>query len=189
MAKGSPSMLALLGLLAVAGYQNRDRLGAMMAAAQRPGADRDPTGMGGGGLMDQLRVTVDTLTGGHASAGLADAGGDHSGRRFGTGEFGGGGLAGGGLVAALSEILDRFAGSQQQKTAQSWVGTGRNEPIGPDDLAQALDDETLMDLSEKTGLDRSELLARLSQTLPVAVDAATPDGTFPPVSIPEPRSA
>src|SRR6266550_2590839 len=38
---GFPSMTALLGLLAVAGYQNRDKIAEMLRGAQRnPGAER-----------------------------------------------------------------------------------------------------------------------------------------------------
>lgn len=33
MAKGMPSIVALLGLLAVAGYQNRDKLGQILNTA------------------------------------------------------------------------------------------------------------------------------------------------------------
>lgn len=172
MAKGSPSMIALLGLLAVAGYQNRDKLGALMNA--RPALPDDPdrnlAGMNGpsnrpsngqpdgpGGLIDSFRKMA-------------------------------GGASGGGLMGGLSEIFDRLSVPQHQAKAQSWVSTGRNESLAPDELEQALDDETIAELVEKTGLSRSELLSRLSQTLPEAVDQASPDGHFPPLSMPEPRS-
>lgn len=181
MARSSPSMVALLGLLAVAGYQNRDRIGAMLNA----GAKRDPNaGPDGqeGGLLDTFRDMADNLTGGRSDAGLTGAG---------AGGIGGllGGLGAGGLMGGLSEVLDRFAGSpQHQAKAQSWVSTGRNESIGPDEMEQALDEETIAELVEKTGLSRSELLTRLSLTVPDAVDQATPDGQFPPISMAEPRS-
>ena len=35
MSRGFPSMTALLGLLAVAGYQNRDKLAELLGGAQR----------------------------------------------------------------------------------------------------------------------------------------------------------
>ena len=43
MAKGMPSLLALLGLVAVAGYQNRDKLRDMIGDAQRGGSGRRKT--------------------------------------------------------------------------------------------------------------------------------------------------
>ena len=52
MSRGMPSMVALLGLLAVAGYQNRDKLAEMLGSAQGRGGDRPgqktlPGGLGG----------------------------------------------------------------------------------------------------------------------------------------------
>ena len=42
MSKGMPSLLALLGLAAVAGYQNRDKLRDMIGDARSGGANRLP---------------------------------------------------------------------------------------------------------------------------------------------------
>jgi uncharacterized protein YidB (DUF937 family) len=177
MAKGSPSMIALLGLLAVAGYQNRDRLGTLLNSGPGDGQDRSPTdGRSGheGGLFEKLRDVTDNLTGGRSEGGLTEASA--------------GGLAPGGLMAGLSELMERFTNAGQETKAQSWVSSGPNESIGTDELEQTLDDETIAELVEKTGLSRSELLARLSQALPDAVDQATPDGQFPPLAMLEPRS-
>lgn len=170
MAKGSPSMIALLGLLAVAGYQNRDKLGAVLNA--HPATEDDPNRTG----------PDDTAPG--ANVHSADQGSLLDSFRQMAG-----GATGGGLMAGLAEMFDRFSSPGHQAKAQSWVSTGRNESLAPDELEQALDDETIAELVEKTGLSRSELLSRLSKTLPDAVDQATPDGRFPPLSIPEPRSA
>ncbi len=161
MAKGSPSLVALLGLLAVAGYQNRDKLGELINSRSGNDADRNRFGASGqadsqGGLLDQFRQM----------AGGADSGG---------------------LMGGISELLERFSGPQQAK-AQSWIGTGRNESIDTDELELALDEDTIAELVQKTGLSRSELMSRLSQTLPDAVDQATPNGQFPPLGLQEPRS-
>ena len=53
MSRGLPSMTALLGLLAIAGYQNRDKIAEMLGGVgqRTPGA----AGQGGiGGLLGQL---------------------------------------------------------------------------------------------------------------------------------------
>ena len=72
MAKSMPSMVALLGLLAVAGYQNRDKLGSMLGGL---GANAGGTGAGGarsGGLGDLLGGAGAGGLGGILSGGLGD---------------------------------------------------------------------------------------------------------------------
>jgi YidB-like protein len=63
--------------------------------------------------------------------------------------------------------------------AQSWVGTGANEEIAPNDLAHALGDDTLATLSQQTGIGREDLLAGLSQHLPDLINQLTPHGRLP----------
>jgi len=91
----------------------------------------------------------------------------------------GGATAGGVLSGGLGELLDRFKRSGQGDTAESWVGTGPNKPVGPTQLEQAIGPEILDSLSRQTGLSRNELLARLSRELPDAVDKYTPQGRLP----------
>jgi len=86
-----------------------------------------------------------------------------------------GGLLGGGL----GELVDRFKQAGQGDVADSWVGTGPNKSVAPNDLEQALGPDVIADLSRRTGLSRDELLARLSRDLPRAVDQYTPDGRLP----------
>ena len=59
MSRGTPSMVALLGLLAVAGYKNRDKikelLGGQQGASGAPGPSAQPGQQGGlGGLLGGL---------------------------------------------------------------------------------------------------------------------------------------
>jgi uncharacterized protein YidB (DUF937 family) len=68
MSRGMPSMAALLGLLAVAGYQNRDKL-AEVFRRQGPGSGQTAQ-TGQGGMLDKLG----SLLGG-ASAGSVVSGG------------------------------------------------------------------------------------------------------------------
>jgi uncharacterized protein YidB (DUF937 family) len=150
-------MTALLGLLAVAGYQNRDKIAEMLSgigqgtpggAGQSTPGGAGPSG-GIGGLLGQLS------------------------RSF-TGASAGGILSGG-----LGELMERFKQSGHGETAESWVGTGPNKPVTPPQLEQAIGPEVLETLSKQTGLSREELLARLSRELPDAVDKYTPQGRLP----------
>ena len=70
MSRGLPSMTALLGLLAIAGYQNRDTIAEMLGGLgqDKPGAD----GQGGiGGLLSQLGLGG-ASAGGILSGGLGE---------------------------------------------------------------------------------------------------------------------
>lgn len=147
MARGTPSMLALLGLLAVAGYQNRDKIKEMLGG-------RD--GRAGPGASAKTGGVLDNLGGLLGGAGTASV-----------------------LTGGLGGLIDRFKQAGQGETAESWVGTGPNQPLSTDQLEHTLGEDDLRILTEKTGLSRQELLARLSRTLPDAVDKYTPDGRLP----------
>ncbi|MBO1904997.1 DUF937 domain-containing protein [Microvirga sp. 3-52] len=162
MSRGFPSMTALLGLLAVAGYQNRDKIAEML-----------------GGLTSNSGGTPGGAPGGpgQQQGGLAGAGG--------LGGLGGllGGLGGqnpGGLLSGgLGELVDSFRQNGQGDIAESWVGTGPNKEVAPQQLEQAIGPDVLAALAQQTGLSREEIVARLSRELPQAVDQYTPEGRIP----------
>jgi uncharacterized protein YidB (DUF937 family) len=151
MSRGMPSMVALLGLLAVAGYQNRDKIAEML-----------------GGLKQAP-----------AGSGRPDAAGDQGSVLGKLGGLLGGASAGSVLSGGLGELIDRFKQSGQNQEADSWVGKGPNQPIGPTQLEQAIGPDVLNTLSQHTGLSREELLSRLTRELPTAVDKFTPEGRLP----------
>jgi len=157
-------MTALLGLLAVAGYQNRDKIAEWLGAggqsptpggqAPQPGArGAAQSGSQGGGLAGVLEQLGSSLRGA---------------------------TPGGILSGGLGELLDRFKQSGQAETADSWVSHGPNRPVAPTELERAIGPDVLDTLSRQTGLSPQELLARLSREIPDAVDRYTPDGRLPP---------
>ena len=71
MSRGFPSMTALLGLLAIAGYQNRDKIAEMLGGLGqgKPGAGKD----GLGSLLGQLKSSLGSASaGGVLSSGLGE---------------------------------------------------------------------------------------------------------------------
>ena len=153
----SSNMKALLATLAVAGWQNRDRLGELLgkATGQKPG--NPPTG-----------------TDPRIAAASADAGG--------LGGLLGGLLGGGGAGKAsggLGELIESFKRSGQGEVADSWVQTGPNKEVEEPQLAEALGGDTIDQLAIQTGLSRDELLSRLKSILPTAIDKLTPQGRLP----------
>jgi uncharacterized protein YidB (DUF937 family) len=95
------------------------------------------------------------------------------------------------VVSIVSDVLEKHGGvqgvvSQFEKnglgaTVQSWVGTGPNQPVSPDDVQRVLGPDLLKQLSEKSGVSIQELTQKLAHVLPQAVDKLTPDGTIPKV--------
>ena len=58
----------------------------------------------------------------------------------------GGAGAGGFLSGGLGELMDRFKQNGQGETADSWVGTGPNKPLAPQQLEQAIGPDVLATL-------------------------------------------
>ena len=100
-----------------------------------------------------------------------------------------GGIVGAGMVSVVNDILEKHGGvqgvvSEFEKnglgaTVKSWVGTGPNQAISPDEVHKVLGPELLQQLSEKSGLSVQDLAQKLSHVLPQAVDKLTPNGAVP----------
>jgi uncharacterized protein YidB (DUF937 family) len=124
---------------------------------------------GKGRLADMLGMSPGGGTG------LSPAGG-------GFGGLGGllaGGAAGNILSGGLGDLVRRFQENGQGDKAQSWIESGSNKPIAPDELEQALGPERVQWLMEQTDMSKQALMAGLSTKLPEAVDKLTPEGRLP----------
>ena len=151
MAKGMPSLMALLGLVAVAGYQNRDKLREMIGTTQPGGLERP-----------------ENQAGPSVSAGLLDE----------IGQMFGSGASGRNLSSGLGDLVERFRATGQGAKADLWVSTGANADLPPEELEKAIGSDTIDELS-KTGLSRDEIVKRLTAGIPETVDHLTPDGRLP----------
>jgi uncharacterized protein YidB (DUF937 family) len=79
----------------------------------------------------------------------------------------------------LSAIVSKFEQAGLGPTVQSWISTGPNAAVSPDEVHRALGPELLQQLAAKTGLSTQELADKLAQILPGLVDHLTPDGVVP----------
>ena len=79
----------------------------------------------------------------------------------------------------LQGVVDEFERNGLGTTVKSWVGSGSNQPISPDEVHKVLGADLLQQLSEKSGLSVQDLAQKLSQVLPQAVDKLTPNGAIP----------
>ncbi|MFE3412891.1 YidB family protein [Streptomyces mirabilis] len=90
---------------------------------------------------------------------------------------GGGGQAAGG--SPLGGLLDMLTKSGLVDQAQSWIGTGENEPVSGEQIAQALPDNTLQEVAAQAGVSPQEAADQIAQHLPQAVDKLTPSAELP----------
>lgn len=150
--------IALLGLLAVKGFQHRDEIGKMLGdlTSGNAGAGNSP-------------ATA------NANAGLP---GGLGGMLGGLGEMLGGQSNGSAINNGLGGLLDRFQQNGHAEEAQEWVKTGPTQ-ANVQHLEAALGDDVIDHLQQQTGLSRAELLDRLSTNLPKTIDQLTPDGRLP----------
>ncbi|MGB8894183.1 MAG: YidB family protein [Pseudolabrys sp.] len=157
----SPITMAILGLLAYKAVKGITGNQPSAAPANPPNPRVPPSGTainanlpgGGSGLGDLLSGSLGGL--------LA------------------GGAAGSILSSGLNDLLKQFQQSGQSDAVNSWVGTGPNKSISPNDLASALGSDKINALVAQTGMSRDDLLHGLSEYLPQVVDQLTPQGRLP----------
>ncbi len=104
------------------------------------------------------------------------------------------GVLGGAVGAEMATVVNGFINNhggvqgivaQMEKqgfgnTVKSWVGTGANAPITPEQVHAAFGPEAIASVAAKFGLTPQELAQKLSQVLPQAIDHLTPAGTVKP---------
>lgn len=159
--RGMPSLLALLGLVAAAGFQHRDKLGQML---------------GQSGLGQPGSAPAGSDNSGNARAGAfgekLNSAGDIMGRTASD--------VGGSLMSGLNDLLETFRNSGNRDQADSWITPGvPTQGLSREQVEASIGRDTLTDLARDTGMDYDVLLDRLAKTIPEAVDRATPDGHFP----------
>ncbi len=85
----------------------------------------------------------------------------------------------GGLLGGLSSLVERFQQNGHGDAINSWIGSGQNQPITPDQLHQALGPDAVNSLSRTTGVAPNDLVSELARVLPGIVDKLTPQGRMP----------
>lgn len=78
----------------------------------------------------------------------------------------------GGLDGLLSKAKEM--GIEQQ--VSSWIGTGQNEPVQPEQVQDLLGKDVVQGVAEKFGFNVQQVLPLLTQFLPMIIDQLTPKG-------------
>lgn len=85
----------------------------------------------------------------------------------------------GGLLGGLGGLLNKLQQGGLGNVANSWIGSGQNQPVSPGQLGSALGPSVIKTLSQQSGLSEDELTQQLSQALPGLIDKLTPNGRLP----------
>jgi uncharacterized protein YidB (DUF937 family) len=117
------------------------------------------------GFMDNLKAQL-----GNALAGV-------------TGEQGGvlNGVMGminshpGGLAGLVQTCEKQGLGG----VCRSWIGTGPNQTITPEQIQQVLGNEKIQAFAREHNIDMNQVSTQLAQFLPMVIDKMTPSGTIP----------
>ena len=79
----------------------------------------------------------------------------------------------------LQDLISQFDAKGLGDIIGSWVGTGQNKSISPDQLQNVLGSDVLSGIASKLGLNTNDLSSQLSNLLPGVVDKLTPEGKVP----------
>lgn len=82
-------------------------------------------------------------------------------------------------IGGLQGLVEKFQSAGLGDVVNSWIGTGPNQPVSPDEVHEALGHEHVDALANQTGIPANQVLALLAQHLPGLVDKLTPEGTIP----------
>jgi len=82
---------------------------------------------------------------------------------------------GGGLQGLVNQFESQGLGG----IVASWIGTGQNLAITPEQVQSVLGDSHIADVAAKLGLQPQDVANQLAGLLPHAVDSVTPAGAVP----------
>jgi uncharacterized protein YidB (DUF937 family) len=90
-----------------------------------------------------------------------------------------GGKGGAKPGAGMNGLLDNLSTSGADEQVKSWVGTGDNKPITPDDVTKAFGADHIAQAAKDAGVTPDVAASELCKALPEVVDTASPTGQAP----------
>jgi len=82
-------------------------------------------------------------------------------------------------AGGLSGLMGKLQQSGLGDVAQSWVGTGANQPVSPDALGSALGPDLMGMIAKQMGGTTQQASATVADLLPGLIDKLTPQGQLP----------
>ena len=88
-------------------------------------------------------------------------------------------LSNAGGEGGLGGLIGKFQRAGLGDAIASWIGSGPNQPVSPDQMSNALGEGTLSQIAAQLGLSPDAAAGQLSEVLPKVIDHLTPDGQVP----------
>ncbi|MCS6296169.1 MAG: DUF937 domain-containing protein [Nitrospira sp.] len=82
-------------------------------------------------------------------------------------------------VGGLGGLIQAFQKNGLGDIVNSWVSTGKNLPISPEQIQQGLGGDLLKQLASQVGVSTEAAGGQLASLLPGLIDKLTPDGKMP----------
>jgi uncharacterized protein YidB (DUF937 family) len=82
-------------------------------------------------------------------------------------------------TGGLGGLIETFKSKGLSDVISSWIGTGQNQPVSGEQIANALGDDKIREIAQKLGLSGADASSGLAELLPQLIDKLTPDGTVP----------
>jgi uncharacterized protein YidB (DUF937 family) len=79
----------------------------------------------------------------------------------------------------LEGVLGKFRQGGMAQQADSWVSTGQNMNISPDQLQQVFGSSTISDLASRLGMSEGQASSTMAELLPDVINQLTPEGQVP----------
>ncbi len=79
-------------------------------------------------------------------------------------------------VGGIQGLLGKAREMGIEQTVASWVNTGQNDPVSPDQIHNLLGHETVQNVAQKLGFNVQQVLPLLAQFMPMIIDQLTPKG-------------
>ncbi len=79
----------------------------------------------------------------------------------------------------LMGLIQQFESSGLAQQAQSWVSTGQNLPVTPDQVQQTINPTQMAQMAQQSGMPKLDIASALATFLPQIVDHLTPNGNVP----------
>jgi uncharacterized protein YidB (DUF937 family) len=90
-----------------------------------------------------------------------------------------GGLLNSPQVGGISGLVKTFEQNGLGSTVASWIGTGANLPISPEQLQSVLGNSQVAAIAQKLGISPQDVSTHLAEYLPQIIDKLTPNGAVP----------